>query len=200
MRKVQKWEKWQKIGLAVLIIATLAYLKIALFPNVDIPNPTEEANNEELQPQEIEAPKVQKPFVNVFFIAQNDNKEEVYRAVKREYDAKTDGSKLNFAIKSLLNGPKGKEQSLGVYSEIPSGTRLISLEEDPNRVIINLSGEFEAGGGTEGIYKRLYQLIKTANKNSKADVYLYINGKQADVIGGEGIMINQPLNEKSLDE
>ena len=30
--------------------------------------------------------------------------------------------------------------------------------------------------------------------------YLYINGKQANVIGGEGIMIKQPLNERSFDE
>ena len=74
------------------------------------------------------------------------------------------------------------------------------MEETPNKVVINLSEDFEQGGGTDGLYKRLYQLIKTANKNTTLDVYLNINGKQVDVIGGEGIMINQPLNEKSLAE
>ena len=29
-------------------------------------------------------------------------------------------------------------------------------------------------------------------------VYLYINGKQANVVGGEGIMIKQPLDEGSI--
>lgn len=193
-------KKWHKIGLALLIIATLAYLKIALFPDVEIPTPTEETSQEEIQPQEVEAPMVKKEYVNVFYIALNDKKEEVYRAVKREYNEDIDGSKLNFAIKCLLEGPTRKEQVKGVYSEIPFGTQLLSLEEGPNKVIINLSGDFENGGGTAGLYKRLYQLIKTAHKNANAPVYLYINGKQVDVVGGEGIMINQPLNDKSLDQ
>ena len=30
--------------------------------------------------------------------------------------------------------------------------------------------------------------------------YLYIDGKQADVIGGDGIMITQPLSENSIGE
>lgn len=198
--KMKVTDKQRNIGLAILVLITLVYLKIALFPNVDIPNPTDETSKEEVQKQEVETIKAPKPIINVFFIAQNDDKDEVYRAVKREYDASTDGSKLKFAIKCLLKGPTKKERVRGAYSEIPSGTKLLSIEESPDKVIINLSGDFENGGGTEGIYKRLYQLIKTANQNSSAPVYLYINGKQVDVVGGEGLMINQPLNEKSLDE
>ena len=44
------------------------------------------------------------------------------------------------------------------------------------------------------------QLIKTAKANTKLPVYLYINGKQADVIGGEGLMLKQPLRNNSLEE
>ena len=82
---------------------------------------------------------------------------------------------------------------------IPSGTTVISVKELPDKAIINLSGEFENGGGTDSIYKRLYQLIKTAKLNSDVPVYLYIDGQRADVIGGEGIMLSQPLNDRSLD-
>ena len=96
-------------------------------------------------------------------------------------------------------GPKPEEKAYGVYSEIPSGTRVISITERPEGVIINLSSEFEAGGGTDSTYKRIYQLIKTAKRNTEKPVYLYIEGRKADVIGGEGIMLNQPLNENSLD-
>ena len=45
-----------------------------------------------------------------------------------------------------------------------------------------------------------FDIIKTANANTKTPVYLYINGKQANVIGGEGVMLKQPLNDKSLDD
>ncbi|MFA7659512.1 MAG: GerMN domain-containing protein [Candidatus Gastranaerophilaceae bacterium] len=193
--------KWQKIGLASLVIGTLAFIKVAYFPG------SENVTNEQIAPEEQTSQDgeglsedVPKSYVNIYFIGQNDNKEEVYKVVKREYQAKTDGTKLKFSIENLLKGPDAKEKAKGIYSEIPQGTRLISLEETPNKVIINLSGDFEQGGGTDGLYKRLYQIIKTSNKNTTLDVYLYINGKKADVIGGEGIMINQPLSEKSLEE
>jgi len=191
-------KKWHKIGLALLVIATLAYIKITFFPSADLIPSTEETTQENTQ-QEPMPENARKIYVNVFFIGQNDKKEEVYRAVKREYNEKTDGTKLRFSIVNLLKGPTNKEKSKGVYSEIPQGTRLISLEETPEKVSINLSGDFENGGGTDGLYKRIYQLIKTSNKNANAAVYLYIDGKQADVLGGEGLMINQPLNERSLD-
>ena len=192
-------KKWQKIGLGLLIVSTLAYAKITYFPSTDlIPS-----NQEPVQEEKQEEPAVKaerKVYINIFFIGHNDNKEEVYRAVKREYKEETDGSKLRFAIVNLLKGPTAKEKAKGVYTEIPQETRLISLEETPEKASINLSGDFENGGGTDGLYKRLYQLIKTSNKNANTSVYLYLNGKQADIIGGEGIMINQPLNERSLEE
>lgn len=194
-------KKWQKIGLISLIIGTLAFIKIAYFPSPE--NAVVEETTTEEQPvadteeQNLDVPK---SYVNVYFIGQNDNKEEVYKVVKREYHAKTDGTKLKFSIENLLKGPNPTEKTKGIYSEIPQGTKLLSLEETPEKITINLSGDFEQGGGTDGLYKRLYQIIKTSNKNTTTKVYLYINGKQADVIGGEGIMINQPLSEKSLEE
>ena len=70
-----------------------------------------------------------------------------------------------------------------------------------DKVIVDLSSDFQYGGGADSLYSRVKQLIKTSLANSKnKPVYLYIDGKQANVIGGEGIMINQPLNEKSLDD
>lgn len=197
-RKKQNVETWQKVGLGLLIVATLAYVKFAFFPGVEPEENIEETTQE--QPQEEVKPPVRKTYVNVFFIAQNEKNEEVYRAVKRLYNEETDGSQLRFAVTNLLKGPTASERAKKVYSEIPSGTKLIALKETPEKIEIDLSGDFENGGGTEGIYKRLYQLIKTVNRNANAPVYLYINGKQAEVIGGEGIMITQPLNERSLDE
>ena len=142
---------------------------------------------------------VEKVYVNVFFIGQNANKEEVYRAVNREYDKDIDGPKIKFAIQSLISGPTAYEKSKGVYSEIPAGTRVISINETADKIVINLNSAFENGGGTDSLYKRLYQLIKTAKRNTNKPVYLYIEGNKAEVIGGEGIMITQPLNENSLD-
>ena len=159
-------------------------------------NPTVSVPQEEEQKAE---PKKEKVYVNVFFIGQNANKEEVYKAVNREYDESIDGSKIKFAINALIMGPKSEEKAKGVYTEIPATTRVVSINETPAEVIINLNSAFEQGGGTESLYKRLYQLIKTAKRNTTKPVYLYIGGTKAEVIGGEGIMITQPLNDNSLE-
>lgn len=154
-------------------------------------------------PQEEEQQPIAKPvekvYVNVFFIGQDGTKQEIYRAVNRQYNKDVDGSKIKFAINALISGPTAYEKSKGVYSEIPAGTRVISINESADKVVINLNSSFENGGGTDSLYKRLYQLIKTAKRNTSKPVYLYINGQKAEVIGGEGIMITQPLNENSLD-
>lgn len=191
----------QRLLLILLIVVTLAVIKFTFFGNIvsapQIPDTSQEQATEQAQEQTDQ--DIPKSYVNIYFIGQNANKEEVYKIVKREYN-QAEGTKLKYSINSLLEGPNEIERAKGIYSEIPKGTKLISLEETPEKIVINLSGDFEQGGGTDSLYKRLYQLIKTSNKNTALDVYLNINGKQADVVGGEGIMINQPLNSKSLDE
>ena len=168
---------------------------------VDIPEqPQVQVPPEEHKtPEKPVGPQKQQEYVNIFFIGKNENNEEVYRAVKRVYNKDVDGSKIKYAINSLILGPKPDEKSKGVYTEIPASTQLLGLTEKPDKVIINLSSAFSDGGGTESVYKRLFQLIKTAKRNTEKPVFLYINGQQADVIGGDGIMITQPLSETSLD-
>ena len=186
---------------AVIMVAVCCFLGLRLLYHGDdnISGPL----LPEIQQPEVEKPTVEKPvekvYVNIFFIGQNANKEEVYKAVNREYDKDVDGSKIKFAIQSLIAGPKQNEKAKGVYSEIPAGTRIISINETADKVVINLNSAFETGGGTESIYKRLNQIIKTAKRNTNKPVYLYIEGNKAEVIGGEGIMITQPLSENSLD-
>lgn len=193
-------QKWFLVilGMIMIVIAVRYGLSVITPPEL-LPG---DVSVTERSTEEVEATKpndIEKVYVNIFFIGQNENHEEVYKAVKREYDKDIDGSKLKFAIDSLVAGPKATERAKGVYTEIPEGTNVLSVKELPDKAIINLSSEFETGGGTDGLYKRLYQLIKTAKRNSEVPVYLYIEGQRADVIGGEGIMLTQPLSDRSLD-
>ena len=138
-------------------------------------------------------------YVNVYFIGKNEHNEEVYKAVKREYNKDVDGSKIRFAVNALVRGPKPEEKLRGVYTEVPLDAKVINITEQPDKIIVNLNSAFVTGGGTESLYKRLYQLIKTVKLNSNLPVYLYIDGQRADVVGGEGIMLSQPLSNTSLD-
>lgn len=197
--------KSQKILLILIGFFMFAVVGLVAF-NVLMPKP--EVTPEEIQvaersieedPREQPEKKEEKEYINIYFIGKNENNEEVYKAVKRLYNKEIDGSKIKYSITSLILGPKPEEKRKGVYTEIPLGSEIINITEQPGKVIVNLNSAFVRGGGTESLYKRLYQLIKTARLNSSLPVYLYIDGQQADVIGGEGIMLTQPLSNSSLE-
>ncbi len=136
------------------------------------------------------------PKVKVYFIGHNNDK-TVYRTVYRVNDTKT--SNIEYAVKCLLQGPTQYERNMGVYSEIPP-TKLLSVTETSTKVIINVSDSFGNGGGADSLYKRMYQLIKTVNNNTEKAVYLKINGQLVETLGGEGLMLKQPLDGSSLDD
>jgi len=79
---------------AVIMVAVCSILGLRmLYHNDDnisgpiIPNKEDPNGNEIVQKPE----PVEKVYVNIYFIGQNANKEEVYKAVNREYDKDVDG-------------------------------------------------------------------------------------------------------------
>lgn len=186
------------VGLIILAAAAaLIFLLSVINLKQPAPTPVAPQQTDDVSVSEDEQNKI---YINVFFIGQNKNGEEVYRAVKREYLPDIDGTPIEFALTSLFNGPKPDEVKFGVYSEIPVGTRLQKVMETNDAVFVDVSEHFALGGGTDSIYKRIFQLIKTAKYNTQKPVYLLIDGEKVDVIGGDGIMLTQPLNENSLSE
>lgn len=191
------------IGFCMLLVVGLVGFNVFM-PKPEVKPDEVQVMERSVQEDNIEAQKTDikenaKEFINVYFIGKNEHSEEVYKAVKRHYNKDVDGSKIKFAVISLIRGPKSEEKQFGVYTEIPSGSEVISISEQNDKVIVNLNSAFVNGGGTESLYKRLYQLIKTVKLNSSLPVYLYIDGQRADVVGGEGIMLSQPLSNSSLE-
>lgn len=186
------------IGFCMCIVVGLIAFNV-LMPKPEV-KPDDIQVSERSVEEEVAQPETKsKEYVNVYFIGKNEHNEEVYKAVKRRYNKDVDGSKIRFSINALIQGPKQEERQRGVYTEVPSGSEIINISEQKDKVIINLNSAFVNGGGTDSLYKRLYQLIKTARLNSNLPVYLYIDNQRADVVGGEGIMLTQPLSNSSLD-
>lgn len=199
----------QKLGLSILVLITITYVYFSFFAEAgfhfnspisksfsnnleELPEIIEENNSNDIESNEKSETKTVKIYVA-------DSKGNL-RSVNRECDINVEKSCFEYAIKELIKAPTKWEKSKGLSSEIPQGTKILSIREGEGSVMIDLSSTFEGGGGTESTYTRVKQLIKTAKANTKQPVYLYINGHQADVIGGEGIMLKQPLNERSLDD
>lgn len=201
----------QKLGLFILILITIAYIYFSFinksgFDFIENDHQTDLENFEEFNPidnvsppiediqQEVSNKNIKK--VKIFILDEKGS----LRSVNRECDTAKETSCFEFAMRELVNAPSKWEKSKGFSSEIPQGTKVLSIRESAGNILVDLSSTFESGGGAESTYTKINQVIKTANANTKLPVFLYINGKQANVIGGEGVMIKQPLNERSLDE
>jgi len=136
--------------------------------------------------------KDDKDEAEVYFLklAKNDNVK--FSTTKK--NIKNDSDRFRAAMEALFSGPSGLEKIAGVYSEIPPETKLLGIKEDATSYTINISDDFEMGGGADSMQVRVKQLVTTATQAAgDKDVYLEINGKRAEYVGGEGIMILQPL-------
>jgi spore germination protein GerM len=111
---------------------------------------------------------------------------------------KSDVSALRDAIDYLLVTPYYGN----LASTIPSGTRLLGLQMKPDGIHLDLSREFASGGGSTSMIYRVAQVIYTATSlDSKAKVYLSVEGKllnQDHPLGGEGLILSQPLTRQQV--
>ena len=110
--------------------------------------------------------------------------------VKREFSAE---QSLENTITMLLKGPTITESQKGIYTEIPKNVDLISLKQDNNSIIVNLTPAFGNGGGSKSVENRVKQLSKTVKSITNKKIYLHINNKEVEYLGGEGVYIKQPL-------
>ncbi len=134
----------------------------------------------------------------------NENKDVKYKHTCYFYSAKGElvpltrelstKPTLKSVILILLKGPMIAETKKGIYSEIPANVDLISVKNIDDRIIVNLSSNFGNGGGSESIENRVKQLAKTIKNYAPGKkIYLHINGKEVEYLGGEGVYIKQPL-------
>ncbi|MBW4445292.1 MAG: GerMN domain-containing protein [Spirirestis rafaelensis WJT71-NPBG6] len=104
---------------------------------------------------------------------------------------------LEVVFQSLLAGPTEGTGS----TTIPKGTKLESLKVENDGIHVNLSNEFTTGGGSTSMIGRVGQVVYTATTlNPNAKVYIEVNGKKLETLGGEGLEVEQPLTREKFDK
>ena len=103
------------------------------------------------------------------------------------------------AVRALLAGPTDDERAAGLGTEIPVGTRLLDLQIGDDRVAsIDLSSEFETGGGTAAVQARLGQVACTLDNVVALDIAdgtrFLLDGEPVEVFSGEGIVLDGPVS------
>jgi hypothetical protein len=96
------------------------------------------------------------------------------------------------AMESLLSGPSAREQAAAVGSQIPAGTQLLGLTIEDEVATIDLTSEFESGGGSASMNMRIAQVVYTLTQFPTVKGVLF----ELDVLGGEGIVVDEPVTRK----
>lgn len=104
------------------------------------------------------------------------------------------------ALTHLLAGP-GAVTGGTSSTAIPAGTRLLGVDIDDGVATVDLSSEFESGGGSHSMFMRLAQVVYTATQfDTVKSVRLHLDGEPVEVFSGEGIVLDKPLTRKDYEE
>ena len=105
------------------------------------------------------------------------------------------------ALEALLAGPTNDETAAGVASAVPAGSRLLGLAIADGVATVDLSTEFDSGGGSTSIFVRLGQVIYTLTQFPTVQaVRFQIDGRLVTVFSSEGLIIDSPLGRSDNDD
>ena len=100
------------------------------------------------------------------------------------------------AMDELLKGPNDDELGArpAMYTTIPEGTRFLGLTIDGGVATVDLSKEFESGGGSASVLGRLAQVVYTLTQfPTVTSVRFQLDGELVDVFSGEGVALDEPV-------
>jgi hypothetical protein len=106
------------------------------------------------------------------------------------------------AMHALLDGPTTDEASgRAIASAVPDGSRLLGLTIEDGVATVDLSAEFESGGGSESVFVRLAQVVYTLTQFPTVDSVLFrIEGRDVTVFSGEGIVLDGPVGRADYED
>ena len=162
-------------------------------PNIETIKPTPE------KPKVVQKPQsslIQSQAKTYWLSANSDKLDFVTNAVSVQKSANKD-QVLQTALEQLLNQTPNPPAS----TAIPSGTQLLSLKMSSKGVYLNLSDAFTQGGGSESMMGRLGQILYTASSvDPNMPVWISVEGKLLETLGGEGLMLEQPITRQWFKE
>jgi sporulation and spore germination protein/immunoglobulin-like protein involved in spore germination len=99
------------------------------------------------------------------------------------------------AMNALLEGPITKEANASpkIVTAVPDGVTLLNISIDNGVATVDLSREFESGGGSASVRGRLAQVVYTLTQFSNVmSVTILLDGQPVDEFGGAGVALDKP--------
>jgi hypothetical protein len=105
------------------------------------------------------------------------------------------------AMTELLAGPTERERAAGLSTAIPDGVEYLGTSIEESVATINLSGQFESGGGSFSMAARLAQVVFTLTQFPTIQTVLFaLDGEPVEVFGGEGLVMDHPVGRADFEQ
>ena len=140
------------------------------------------------EPPSTTEPPQETRFVDIYFVKDGGYATSIARAVPATTDVAAN------AIRALIAGPTGAEAEAGLSSAVPTDTLLLGITIRDGLATIDLSQEFEAGGGTFSMTARLAQVVYTVTQFPTVErVQFRLDGRPVTVFSSEGLLLEEPV-------
>jgi Sporulation and spore germination/Immunoglobulin-like domain of bacterial spore germination len=99
------------------------------------------------------------------------------------------------AVQALLEGPtQGESRGSAIRTAIPRGTRLLGIGIDDGVATVDLTSQFQSGGGSLSMHQRLAQVVYTLTQFPTVQTVLFeLDGAPVKVFSSEGIVLDEPV-------
>jgi N-acetylneuraminic acid mutarotase len=98
------------------------------------------------------------------------------------------------AVEALLAGPTAAERASGITTAIPDGTRLLGISIKGGVATVDLTSEYQSGGGSLSMQVRLGQVVYTLTQfPTVKTVRFELDGAPVNVFSGQGIVLDHPV-------
>ncbi len=98
-------------------------------------------------------------------------------------------------LRELIDGPSPADEALidGISTAVPDETLVLGVDLVDGLATVDLSREFESGGGSLSMFSRLAQIIYTVTQFPTVDeVQFALDGQPVTVFSNEGLVIDEP--------
>ncbi|HSF85825.1 MAG TPA: GerMN domain-containing protein [Acidimicrobiia bacterium] len=128
-------------------------------------------------------------FVDVYFLQDGQYATAVATRIPTTPDVAAN------AIRALIAGPTATQQEIGLSSSVPTDTLLLGITIENGLATVDLSREFEAGGGSFAMITRLAQVVYTMTQFPSVDeVVFWLDGAPVTVFSSEGLLLEEPVS------
>jgi hypothetical protein len=102
------------------------------------------------------------------------------------------------AMEALLAGPR---LEAGLGTAIPAGTRLLGISIKKRVATVDLTSQYQSGGGSLSMKARLAQVVYTLTQFPTVRAVLFhLDGEPVNVFSGEGIVLDHPVGRADYED